>query len=86
MEQENNIAIYQDADGALNVSVHFAEDDVWLTQKQLAEVCANTIRVNARQKSLYTTICEETFFFKSRADFHRWSWGNYKAYRRSECY
>ena len=39
-QEDNNIAIYQDATGALNVSVRFAEDDVWLTQKQLAEVYA----------------------------------------------
>ena len=38
MEDKNNIAIYQDADGALNVSVRFADDDVWLTQRQLAEI------------------------------------------------
>ena len=48
MEKENNIAIYQDADGALNVSVRFAEDDVWLTQVQLAELY-NTTRQNIGQ-------------------------------------
>ena len=41
-QEDNNIAIYQDATGALNVSVRFAEDDVWLTQKQLAEVYATS--------------------------------------------
>ena len=41
-QEDNNIAIYQDATGALNVSVRFAEDDVWLTQVQLAEVYATT--------------------------------------------
>jgi len=42
MEDKNNIAIYQDAEGALNVSVRFAEDDIWLTQKQLAEIYSTT--------------------------------------------
>lgn len=42
MEDKNNIAIYQDAEGALNVSVRFAEDDIWLTQVQLADVYATT--------------------------------------------
>lgn len=42
MNRENDIAIYQDAEGALNVSVRFAEDDIWLTQKQLAEIYSTT--------------------------------------------
>lgn len=41
-QEDNNIAIYQDDNGALNVSVRFAEEDVWLTQKQLAEIYATS--------------------------------------------
>lgn len=42
MDNKNDIIVYQDANGALNVPVRFAEDDVWLTQVQLADVYATT--------------------------------------------
>ena len=55
MDDKNNIAIYQDAEGALNVSVRFAEDDIWLTQVQLADVYVTT-RQNIGQhiENIYT--------------------------------
>lgn len=43
MEQKsNNIIIYQDDNGITRVNVRFAEDDVWLTQEQLAEIYDTT--------------------------------------------
>jgi len=39
---ENNIILYNDSDGKVNVNVRFAEEDVWLTQNQLAEVYCTT--------------------------------------------
>lgn len=42
MDNKNDIIVYQDANGALNVPMRFAEDDVWLTQVQLADVYATT--------------------------------------------
>lgn len=41
-ETENSIVLYEDENGITNVSVRFAEEDVWLTQKQLAEIYATT--------------------------------------------
>lgn len=38
MEKENSIILYQDENGKTNVTVRFAEDDVWVTQVQLAEI------------------------------------------------
>ncbi len=49
MEQDkNNIIIYQDENGITKVSVRFADDDVWLTQKQIAEIY-NTSKQNIGQ-------------------------------------
>ena len=36
--KKNNLIIYQDEDGVTKISVRFSEDDVWVTQQQLAEV------------------------------------------------
>ena len=41
-DKENNIILYTDTDGKVNVNVRFAEEDVWLTQNQLAEVYCTT--------------------------------------------
>ena len=41
-EKQNNIILYNDTDGKVNVNVRFAEEDVWLTQNQLAEVYCTT--------------------------------------------
>ena len=37
-EKENNIILYNDSEGKVNVNVRFAEEDVWLTQAQLVEI------------------------------------------------
>ncbi len=42
MDSENNILIYQDDNGVTRVSVRFAENDVWLTQSQIAELYDTT--------------------------------------------
>lgn len=41
----NNMLIYQDENGITKVSVRFDEDDIWLTQNQIAELC-NTTKQN----------------------------------------
>lgn len=38
----NTLILYNDTDGKVNVNVRFAEEDVWLTQNQLAEVYCTT--------------------------------------------
>ncbi len=40
--KQNNIILYNDTEGKVNVNVRFAEEDVWLTQSQLAEVYCTT--------------------------------------------
>ena len=39
---ENEIILYTDENGKINVSVRFADGDVWVTQNQLAEIYNTT--------------------------------------------
>ena len=41
-QNENNILIYQDDNGITKVNVRFSDEDVWLTQAQLAEIYDTT--------------------------------------------
>ena len=41
-ENKNHLIIYQDDNGSVKVYVRFADEDVWLTQSQLAEIYATT--------------------------------------------
>jgi hypothetical protein len=41
-KQENNIILYQDENGITNVNVLFSNEDLWLTQKQIAEIYDTT--------------------------------------------
>ena len=40
--KENRLIIYQDDNGSVKVNVRFSDEDVWLTQAQLAEIYATT--------------------------------------------
>ena len=42
MKENNGIIIYQDEDGVTKVNVRFSNEDVWLTQNQLAEIYDTT--------------------------------------------
>lgn len=42
MKENNGMIIYQDEDGVTKVSVRFSDEDVWLTQNQLAEIYDTT--------------------------------------------
>ncbi len=41
-EKENKLILYKDDEGKVNVNVRFADEDVWLTQQQLAEIYCTT--------------------------------------------
>ena len=41
-KKENNIIIYQDDDGITKISVRFSDEDLWLTQNQIAEIYQTT--------------------------------------------
>ena len=42
MDKENKIILYQDDNEITRVAVRFADEDVWLTQNQLAEIYDTT--------------------------------------------
>ena len=42
MDKENKLILYKDEEGKLSVNTRFADEDVWLTQAQLAEIYQTT--------------------------------------------
>ena len=51
---ENKIILYKDDEGKLNVNVRFADEDVWLTQAQLADIYNTTQQnISLHQKGIY---------------------------------
>ena len=42
MDKENKLILYKDEEGRVSVNVRFADEDVWLTQQQLAEIYSTT--------------------------------------------
>ncbi|MBQ9758852.1 MAG: virulence RhuM family protein [Opitutales bacterium] len=52
--KENKIIIYQDDEALTHVSVRFADEDLWLTQKQLAEIyCTTQENVSIHISNIY---------------------------------
>ena len=41
-EKENKLILYKDEEGKVSVNTRFADEDVWLTQEQLAEIYQTT--------------------------------------------
>ena len=59
MADDNTILIYQDENEITKISVRFADEDLWLTQNQLAEIY-DTTQQNISQHIdclLYTSRC-----------------------------
>ena len=51
---ENGIILYQDEDGVTKVSVRFSDEDLWLTQSQIAEIYDTTQQnVDQHIKNIY---------------------------------
>ena len=42
MDKENKLILYKDDEGKVSVNTRFADEDVWLTQQQLAEIYSTT--------------------------------------------
>lgn len=54
MDKENKLILYKDDEGKVNVNVRFANEDVWLTQAQLAEIYNTTQQnISLHQKGIY---------------------------------
>ena len=56
--ENNKIIIYQDDNEVTHVPVRFADEDLWLTQKQLAEIYDTTQQdIVQRIVDIYTKVC-----------------------------
>ena len=54
MDKENKLILYNDENGKVSVNVRFADEDVWLTQAQLAEIYNTTQQnISLHQKGIY---------------------------------
>ena len=42
MDKENKLILYKDEEGRVSVNTRFADEDVWLTRENLAEMYATT--------------------------------------------
>ena len=42
MDKDNKLILYKDEEGRVSVNTRFADEDVWLTREQLAEIYATT--------------------------------------------
>lgn len=51
---DNQIAFYQTADGSVNVEVLYADENIWLTQKKMAELFDTTPQnITQHLKNIY---------------------------------
>lgn len=51
---DNQIAFYQAPDGSVNIEVLYAEENIWLTQKKMAELFDTTVpNVNMHLKNIF---------------------------------
>ena len=46
MDKENKLILYKDDEGKVNVNVRFADEDVWLTRENLAEIMRLLLRTS----------------------------------------
>lgn len=54
MNTENKIILYQDDDEITRISVRFADEDLWLTQNQLAEIyCTTQQNISQHVENIY---------------------------------
>ena len=54
MTEDNKIILYQDDNEITRVSVRFADEDLWLTQNQLAEIyCTTQENISMHIKNIY---------------------------------
>ena len=54
MNEENKIILYQDDNEITRVSVRFADEDLWLTQNQLADIyCTTQENISMHVSNIY---------------------------------
>lgn len=68
MDNQNQIILYQDDNEITRVSVRFADEDLWLTQNQLAEIYCTT-KQNISQHIEHILIDDELEENRTHKDF-----------------
>ena len=71
--QDNQIAFYQTVDGSINIEVLYADENIWLTQKRMAELFDTTPQnITQHLKNVYAeneadkiTTCKDFLQFQS---------------------
>ena len=54
MKEANKIILYQDDDEITRMSVRFADEDLWLTQNQLADIyCTTQENISMHIRNIY---------------------------------
>ena len=52
---DNQIVFYQSSDGSVNIEVLFAEENIWLTQKKMAELFGcSTDNISLHLKNIFS--------------------------------
>ena len=66
--EQNKIILYQDDNEITRVAVRFADEDLWLTQNQLAEIyCTSRENITMHIKNIYAD--EELLLDSTSKDF-----------------
>ena len=66
--EQNKIILYQDDNEITHVAVRFADEDLWLTQNQLAEIyCTSRENITMHIKNIYAD--EELLLDSTSKDF-----------------
>ena len=67
MDKENKLILYKDDEGKVNVNVRFADEDVWLTRENLAEIYATTPQnTSFHVGNIYkTSVCTKKAFMQT---------------------
>ena len=57
MSENNKIILYQDDNEIIRVSVRFSDEDLWLTQNQLAEIyCTTQQNISQHVDNIYNCL------------------------------
>ena len=57
MNKENSIILYQDDNEITRISVRFADEDLWLTQNQLADIyCTTQQNISQHVDNIYKDV------------------------------
>lgn len=73
MKEKNKIILYQDDNEITRVSVRFSDEDLWLTQNQLAEIyCTTQQNISQHVDNIYEPTLKSGIF-EMQSDLYGYS-------------